>query len=187
MFAIHQYRVRKSDVRMILLHLVEETGLWSCWTYVCQESLVERTKSCELSDWWQIGTDRRQSVSIHSVNKIQVLSSMIRAVNVSRMQTVYAWRSMCACRLSLVQSLREREIRGRDSVSGPQKLELRKDLCLTRVFDYNVHPPFWLQNLFDYLIPNFTFSFKMGCDHSQTSQKPCRTIKELSIFSNIFV
>jgi hypothetical protein len=29
----------------------------------------------------------------------------------------------------------EREIRGRDSVSGPQRLELRKDLCFTRVFD----------------------------------------------------
>jgi hypothetical protein len=126
MFATHQFRVKESAIRMILLHLVEETGLWSCWTCVCQESLVERTKSCELSDWWQIGRDRRQSVSVHSVNKIQVLNSMIRAVNVSRMQTVYAWRSMCA--YSLVQSLKEREIRGHDSVSGPQKLELRKDL-----------------------------------------------------------
>jgi hypothetical protein len=30
----------------------------------------------------------------------------------------------------------EREkIRGRDSVSGPQKFELREDLCLARVFD----------------------------------------------------
>jgi len=43
-----------------------------------------------LFDWWQIGRDRRQSISIHSENKIQVMSSMIRAVNVSRMQTVNA-------------------------------------------------------------------------------------------------
>jgi len=83
--------------------------LGSCWTCVCQESLVERTKPCELFDWWQIGRDRRQSESVHSVNKIQVMSSMIRAVNVSRMQTVYVWRSRCAYRLSLEQSLRERK------------------------------------------------------------------------------
>jgi hypothetical protein len=109
MFAVHQFRVKKSAVKMILLHLVEETGLWSCWTYGCQKSLVKIIKSCELSNWWQIGRDRRQSNSIHSMNKIQVLSPMIRAVNVSRMQTVYAWRSRCAYRLGLVQSLRERE------------------------------------------------------------------------------
>jgi hypothetical protein len=78
--------------------------------------------SCELSDWWQIGRDRRQSESVHSVNKIQVLSSMIRAVNVSRMQTVYIWRSRCACRLSLEHNLRGKKIKGHDSVSGPQNL-----------------------------------------------------------------
>ncbi len=30
MFATHQFRVKESAIRMILLHLVEETGLWSC-------------------------------------------------------------------------------------------------------------------------------------------------------------
>jgi hypothetical protein len=40
-----------------------------------------------------------------------------------------------AYKLSLVQSLRVKEIRGRDSVSRPRKLELHKDLCLTKVFD----------------------------------------------------
>jgi hypothetical protein len=112
MFAVHKLRVEKSVVRVLLLHYVEETGLWSCWTCVCQESLFERTKSCELSDWWQIGRDRRQSLSVYSVNKIQVLNSMIGAVNVSRMQIMYVWRSRCAYRLSLELSLREREDQG---------------------------------------------------------------------------
>jgi hypothetical protein len=112
MFAVHKLRVKKSVIMVLLLHSIEETSLWSCWTCVCQESLVERTKSCELSDWWQIGRDQRQSESVHSVNKIQVLSSMIGAVNVSRMQIVYVWRSRCAYRLSLEQSLREREDQG---------------------------------------------------------------------------
>jgi len=112
MFVVHKLQVKKSVVRVLLLHAVEETGLWSCWTCVCQESLVERTKSCELSDWRQIDKDRKQSESVHSVNKIQVLSSMIGVVNVSRMQSVYIWRSRCAYRLSLEQNLRERKDQG---------------------------------------------------------------------------
>ncbi len=67
---------------------------------------------------------------------------MIRAVNVSRMQTVNAWRSMCAYRSSLIQSLRERKIRGRDSVSGPQRLEFHKDLCLTQGVRLECAPSF---------------------------------------------
>jgi hypothetical protein len=47
-----------------------------------------------------------------SVDKIKVLSSMIRAANASKMQTMYVWRSMCAYRLSLVQNLRERKDQG---------------------------------------------------------------------------
>ncbi len=46
---------------------------------------------------------------LYTLNKIQVLNSMIGAVNVSRMQTVYVWISRCAYRLSLELSLRERE------------------------------------------------------------------------------
>jgi hypothetical protein len=30
-------------------------------------------------------------------------------------------------------------------------------------------------------------SKKYGCYHNQTSQKPCQTIENLSIFSNIFM
>ncbi len=108
MFAVHELWVKKSVVRVLLLHSVEDTSLWSRWTCVCQESLVERIKSCELSDGWQIGRDRRQSESVHSVNKIQALSSMIGAMNASRMQTVYVRRARCAYRLSLEQNLRER-------------------------------------------------------------------------------
>jgi hypothetical protein len=50
------------------------------------------------------------------------------------------------------ESERERETRGRDSVSGPQKSKRRKDLCLTRVFDENVHPL-----LFGYMCINLIF------------------------------
>jgi hypothetical protein len=30
MLAVHRLRVEKSDVRVLLLHFVQETGLWSC-------------------------------------------------------------------------------------------------------------------------------------------------------------
>jgi len=49
---------------------------------------------------------------------------------------------MCAYRSSLVQSLREREIRGRDLVSGPQRLELSKDLCLIQGVQLECAPSF---------------------------------------------
>jgi hypothetical protein len=30
MFAVHKFRVEKTAVRVLLLHSVEETGMWSC-------------------------------------------------------------------------------------------------------------------------------------------------------------
>jgi hypothetical protein len=50
MFAVHQFWIRKSVVRMILLHLVEETCLWSSWTYGCQEHWLKESSlvSCPI-------------------------------------------------------------------------------------------------------------------------------------------
>ncbi len=51
---------------------------------------------------------------------------------------------MCAHRLRFAQSLGEKRSEGRDSVSEPQKFELREGSVSCRVFDQIVHPPFWL-------------------------------------------
>jgi hypothetical protein len=122
MFVVHKLRIKKSDVRVLLLHSVEEIGLWSCWTCACKSYWLKGPSlvSCPMGS--RIGRDRRQSMSVHSVNKILVLSSMIGAVNVSRMQAMYVWRSKCAYSLSLEQSLREREDHGPRFSCGTSKV-----------------------------------------------------------------
>jgi hypothetical protein len=39
-------------------------------------------------------------------------------------------------------------MRRRNVVSGHQELSIRENLCVARVFNWFVHPPFWYQSRF---------------------------------------